>query len=109
MTLTYARQLAANTLAAAFEIALPDLISEEEILYQLECRISQLLQGSPAIFFGLMYRLDIAEKDLRDVINKGADVVGGLARLVYARQLEKAESRSRFQHVKRDEDDSLTW
>lgn len=102
-------QQVARGLAEDWEIALPEQITEAEILHQLEFQISKLLQGSPEVFFGLMYRLDIPENKLKEAITRSEDVVRVLARLVYQRQLQKANSRLHFRSSERPADDTLRW
>ena len=95
-----------NTLDAE----IPDTVSEQEVLRMLEQRVSVLIERNAEEFFQLMYRLDISERKLADVL-KNEDAVSGIARLIYNRQLEKIVSRLQHKtgssHV--EEDKELTW
>ena len=100
---------AARNLASDWDLILPENISEEHILLMLELKISRLLQGSPEVFFGLMYRLDIPESKLQAAFTNSDNAVSMIAWLVYQRQLQKAESRATFRSIPKDGDEALRW
>ena len=90
------------------ELALDDnLVTEAELLQQLELRVSQLLSSNAETFFQLMYRLDIPEKAMNEALLQ-ADVPGALARLIYQRQLQKIQSRRQYK-TDDNTDTDLRW
>lgn len=97
----------AAALQQEWGLQLPPAFSEEEILQLLADAIAAIAQKGPEAFFQLMYRLDIPEKKLYSSL-QDKDVAQKVARLVYARQLQKVESRKRHSTPK-PEDDDLAW
>ncbi len=100
---------AAEALAQDWELSLPDMVNEARILDLLSAKISRLLEGSPEVFFGLMYRLDIPEDKLADALKNQNDAVKIIACQVYHRQLQKIESRARYKKPNDFSDDELIW
>ena len=99
----------ASILQRDWELALPDTISEEELLRLLAIRVAQLIERGPETFFQLMYRLDISEKKLNSVLND-TDVAEKIARLVYDRQLQKIRTRQLFRSTNPGTgDEDLSW
>lgn len=82
----------AARLQAEWELQPPQLVSEATILAALEARVATLLQRNPEQFFQLMYRLDVSEVRVQQVLY-GDDATREVARLVYERQLQKITSR----------------
>lgn len=99
---------AAMQLKNDWELQLPDVISEEEIIAQLAGRIVRLLDKGPESFFQLMYRLDISEKKLNAVLHD-TDVAREIARLIYKRQVQKIQTRALFKNHTNNEDPDLAW
>lgn len=87
-----ALNIVADLLQKDWEIEKPNLVSEEEILRRLEQRVAYLIERNPESFIQLMYRLDINEHKLNEVLQHN-DAPAQVAWLVYKRQLQKAESR----------------
>lgn len=104
-----AQEELAEKLARQWGLELPEIISEQEILNRLTARISTLLQGNAETFFQLMYKLDIPEKKLNQVLhNEEAPVL--IAKLIYDRQLQKIESRRQHKGGTGTADDpELQW
>src|SRR5689334_14535498 len=82
----------ASALQASWGLQKTDVISEEVLLQMLAQKITEILQQGPEAFFQLMYRLDISEKRLNEVIGS-ENAAEKIARLVYDRQLGKIQSR----------------
>ncbi len=98
----------ASALQSEWGLLPPDIISEEELLRLLAERILVIIQQGPDAFFQLMYRLDISEKKLNEVL--GSDgAAEKIARLVYNRQLEKIKSRFANRQDPGDVDPELKW
>ncbi|MGN6566653.1 MAG: hypothetical protein ACTHJ0_01810 [Flavipsychrobacter sp.] len=101
-------QEAAIALREQWDLQLPDLVSEEQILAQLTRRVIVLLERGPDTFFQLMYRLDISEKKLNAVMNED-DVAERIARLIYDRQMQKIQSRHANKKNSEPYDPELSW
>jgi hypothetical protein len=91
-----------------WELQLPELVSEQEILEQLEKRVIQLADRDPEAFFQLMYRLDVPEQKLRAGLLE-QDAPMQIAKLIYKRQLQKIEARKMFRSKPPDIEDELKW
>ena len=83
--------------------------SREEILSQLELRISRLIERQPEQFFQLMYRLDVPENEVSHALNHPDTAIKRVAELVYERQLQKIRSRQQHRPSANPEDDELSW
>ncbi|WP_276132629.1 hypothetical protein [Polluticoccus soli] len=89
-------------------LALPETISQDEIVQHLAKKIATLLKGNQETLFQIMYRLDVSEKKLNAVIRE-PDAAFKIAWLVYERQLEKYRSRQQHKATKKDPDKDLEW
>jgi len=90
-----------------FGISTDRLISKQQVLAALSARIEQLMAADADLLFSLLYRLDISERKIKEVLKGGSEIALHLATLVYDRQLEKAAWRN---HFKPDQpDDELAW
>ncbi len=83
------------------------LISEEKILNAIADRVATLIYQSPDQLFSLLYRLDISEKKIKQVMDSEDDVSKKIAFLIYERQLEKIKSRKENKAAAPDDD--LAW
>jgi hypothetical protein len=93
----------------AFKPVASETISEATILQKLELRVLQLIAQGPDSFFQLMYRLDVSEKKLAEVMH---DEKAGakIAELIYRRQLEKITSRAFNKcNASTEEDAAMKW
>ncbi|MCB0696421.1 MAG: hypothetical protein KDC07_03595 [Chitinophagaceae bacterium] len=99
-----------KSLKDRFELEVPETFSEEEIRLGLEKRLAQLLERNPEEFFQLLYRVDIPEKQMHEVLQQD-DALAALAGLVYHRQLQKIRSRLKYKtYFDKDNTDSeLKW
>jgi len=81
----------------------------EEIVSQLISFINDLINKDFNALVQLLYRIDIDEKKLKDLLkqNKNADAALIIAELIITRQLQKIKSKKQFnQKEKTDGDDS---
>jgi hypothetical protein len=101
-------QQIAQQLQQDWELQLPDVISEEVILSQLEKRVIYLMDRNPEGFFQLMYRLDVAEHKVTTVLYE-EDAAMQIAKLIYQRQLQKIASRKLFKDNDNSADKDLRW
>lgn len=99
---------AVDRICAEWGLAPQSSISEEYIIDRLTEKIAQLISQGPEPFFQLMYRLDISEKKLTQML-PGADVARQVAEMVWQRQLQKVKSRSENSRNENDIDPELQW
>jgi hypothetical protein len=98
-----------DELQKTFPIQVGENISKASILFQLEIRLSELLQQNAETFFQLMYRLDISERKLTAALEDKTDTIADLALLIYDRQVEKITSRRQNRPPDPSADKDLTW
>ena len=101
------REQALLQLATEWSLDRAALLSEAEVLAALEIRIGRMIAGEGEAFFGLMYRLDIAERQLTQAL-AAANPPAAVARLVWDRQWQKARHRGRSAG-EQPEDPDLKW
>lgn len=89
------QQQIAQQLQQEWELRLPDMVSEEAILEQLEQRVMYLIDKNPEAFFQLLYRLDVPEHKVTAVLYE-QDAAMQIAKLIYQRQVQKIKSRELF-------------
>lgn len=72
--------------------------TQQQLLNQLAASINQLINTDFTRLVNTLYRLDVNEKKLKQVLeqNAGADAGELIAALVIERQLEKQKSREQF-------------
>jgi hypothetical protein len=98
----------ASALKNEWDLQLPEMISEEAILQMLADKVVQLIERGPGDFFQMMYRLDISEKKLNAVMHTDNAALK-IAKLIYDRQRQKAESRLIHKAKKENKDSDLEW
>jgi hypothetical protein len=100
----------AATLKEKLDIDIPEGYSEAEIKLMLEKRLEQLLERNPEEFFQLLYRIDIPERGLQNVLQQ-EDALVKLAEMVYDRQLQKVKTRLFYKDSQQSHpgDDELKW
>ena len=101
-------QQTANELKGDWGLELPPMLTEEELLRLLAARVSMFIQQGAEPFYQLMYRLDISEKKLNEVLHD-ADAVNKIARLIYERQLQKVQRRMQHRSKRDTQDPDLSW
>lgn len=99
-----------KTLRDNWELDIQDTFSEQEILLQLGRKLSRLLERNPEEFFQLLYRIDIPEHKLNNVLQQ-TDALDTLAKMIYDRQLEKVKSRQQYKRYFDNDkaDGELRW
>lgn len=70
----------------------------DDVRRYLTGRIAELLERRPALLMSLLYRIDVAERDVQQALRAAPPgaLPGALADLVLARQLQKLETRRRY-------------
>lgn len=87
----------------------PDTITEEELLRLLTDKVANVIQQGQEPFYRWMYRLDISERKI-NALTGTDDVAAKVARLIFERQLAKAQTRRQFrQNAADNADDDLKW
>jgi len=94
-----------------WDVILPEMVSEAEILARLEQRVVEILQRGPDEFFQLMYRLDVSENKLNNAMYTSSTPAADIARLIYDRQVQKVKTSRAFRqsHQLTEDDEELRW
>ncbi|MDI9320992.1 MAG: hypothetical protein QM530_11070 [Phycisphaerales bacterium] len=82
-------------------------ISEEDFLNALMPKVAYMLQYNSAVFFQLLYKLDVLEPKLKIAMQQ-EDVPMAIAKLILERQIEKIVSRRLFP-AQKSGDEELKW
>ena len=79
-------------------IVLPDEISLDELQIQLSAHINQLIQTDFEKLIYLLYRIDVSEPKLKQLLQQHPEEDAGkiIAALIIDRQLEKIKTRQQF-------------
>ncbi len=95
----------------SLNVELPEKISLAELEEKLAAHINQLIQHDFEKLVSLLYRIDVSEHKLKNLLQQYADENAGkiIAQLIIERQQEKINSRKQF--GKKDElaDDDEKW
>jgi hypothetical protein len=85
--------------------------SEEKIRAQLVSLINELINEDFQALIQLLYRIDVSEKNIRINLEKNSDIDSAtvLADLIIERQLQKIDSRKKFNSNNSDENDEEKW
>lgn len=79
-------------------IVLPDEITLDELQIQLSAHINQLIQTDFQKLIYLLYRIDVSEPKLKQLLQQHPEEDAGkiIAALIIDRQLEKIKTRQQF-------------
>lgn len=88
----------------------PTSYSENDFRNILSAKINELVNTNFSKLVGILYRLDISEKKLKELLANTSDTPAGdvITSLIIERQLEKIESRKTFKQ-NNDISDSEKW
>ncbi|HEY0612242.1 MAG TPA: hypothetical protein VGD35_21360 [Chitinophaga sp.] len=91
-------QITARELGDTMELRLPDTVSYERLEELLAERLEILISHHFQQFVFLLYRIDVPENQIRDILDKeaGAGAYRKIAGLLIERQLQKIKSRETF-------------
>ena len=66
----------------------------------LSAKINLLINSNFSKLVGILYRLDISEKKLKELLSNATNTPAGdvIAAMIIERQLQKIESRKKFKH-----------
>ena len=82
--------------------------SREELLRYIEEQVVALLTKNPERLMSILYRIDVPEDKVRDVMTKGpvGSIATKLAALLLLRMEQKVQTRRRYKEQNRREDPS---
>ena len=91
-------QITAHELGDTMELRLPDTVSYEQLEELLAERLEILISHHFQQFVFLLYRIDVPENQIRDILEQdaGAGAYRKIAGLLIERQLQKIKSRETF-------------
>ena len=94
-----------------FSLDLGHLTSREELTERLSVHINDLINHNFDLLVGILYRIDISEKKLGQLLgaNPGRQAPLLIAELIIDRQLQKIETRKEFSAPKRPDSDEEKW
>jgi hypothetical protein len=86
------------------ELVIPESIDSNELHRELAAYFNQLIQSDFLRLINLLYRLDISEVKLKQLLEQNTQQDSGalIAGLVIERQLEKIKSRQQFRQQDND-------
>ncbi|NLR79213.1 hypothetical protein [Chitinophaga eiseniae] len=93
-----------------FDISVPVQVSAEQLEEMLAKRLEILISENFQQFIFLLYRVDVSEKQVKEILDMaaatGADPYKPIAALIIARQLQKIISRATYkqEHLPDDEE-----
>jgi len=95
-----------NEINKNIPVVLPVELSLDELQVQLASYINQLIQNSFQKLISLLYRIDVSETKLKQLLQQypGEDAGKIIAGMIIERQLEKINSRRQFKQP----DDNFT-
>ena len=85
--------------------------NEQQILdlnQSLEQKVLEWIQSGAEEFFQMLYRLDISEKKIKEVLHH-EDIAKQIAQLIYERQIQKYNSRLVNKTSAEEKDKDLLW
>ncbi|MBV8254916.1 MAG: hypothetical protein JO154_20115 [Chitinophaga sp.] len=92
-----------------FELRIPDQVSYDELQQQLAKRLKQIISKDFQQFVFLLYRIDVSEKKVQQIIQEAAKLeiepYPAIAGLIIERQLQKIASRASFRQQQADDDE----
>ncbi len=63
----------------------------DQLLEAIEMRVGELMERDPALLFSYLYRLDVSERKVRNILNakEGIKTITELAKLILDRQIKR--------------------
>lgn len=95
-------------IAQGFELKEPNYLSRAALQEALTLRVDWMLQYQTEELFSKLYRLDIFEYKIKEVLAQELDVAYKIAGLIIDRQLEK-EMAKKNNPIQKPEDQDLIW
>ena len=93
------------------QIQLPKIHSSTLLTKAIAERINNLITNDFSLLISILYRLDISEKKLKQLLQQTSNSTAGdiIAALIIERQLEKIKSRKAFKNNAKDIPDAERW
>jgi hypothetical protein len=100
-----------ENLNTTLELTIPGNSNSEELLHWLSLHVNQLIQTDFQKLVYLLYRVDVSETKLKDLLEKDPERDAGsiIADLVIERQLQKIKSRKEFHEKSNNISDEEKW
>jgi methyl coenzyme M reductase gamma subunit len=92
-------------------LTVPQAITENDLAVVLGHRINELIKNDMTRLISILYRIDVDEKKIREMLreNKGTDAGLIIAYLVIDRQKQKIKTRNMFNTQVDDIDEEDKW
>jgi hypothetical protein len=92
-------------------LELPEKISFAELEEKLSAAVNELIQNNFEKLVSLLYRIDVSEKKLKNLLQDHANENAGkiIAQLIIERQLEKMALRKKYTKDNSDTSDEEPW
>jgi hypothetical protein len=92
-------------------LTVPQAITEKDLAAVLAQRINELIKNDMGRLISVLYRIDVDEKKIREMLreNKGTDAGLIIAYLVIDRQKQKIKTRNMFNTRVDDIDEEDKW
>jgi hypothetical protein len=83
----------------------------DQLLNEIASRINYLITYDFSLLISVLYRLDISEKKLKQLLAESAKTTAGdiIAEMIIKRQLQKIESRKAFKNNPSDIPEEEKW
>lgn len=98
-------------LRQSLQLPVSETIREEELLEALTQRVNQLLDTDFQALVQLLYRLDVPEEKLKQLLrqNPYTDAARIIASLILQRQQQKIESREQYKQRGNENSEEERW
>ncbi len=74
------------------------LENENQVLEMIRLRVGELLDRDPELLMSYLYRLDVLEVDLKQVLSKDSKlpIAEGISQLIFKRQMQRVATKRKF-------------
>ncbi len=74
------------------------LENENQVLEMIRSRVAELLDRDPELLMSYLYRLDILETKLKQVLHKNSNlpIAEGISQLIFQRQMERVVTKRKY-------------
>ena len=100
-----------NILQLVLQTSAAAALQNEQLHQQLAAYINRLINTNFSSLVQLLYRIDVSEAKLKLLLaeNKNEDAGNIIASLIIERQLQKIETRKKFQQQENENDAEEKW
>ena len=106
------RSITSSLVKKDFDLATQEpFMTEEALLQALADRVYQLIEENLEQLFSILYRLDVNERKVHLALKENNDIPANIeiARLIVARQKEKAKTRMQYSSEEVDDEEATPW